>query len=137
MSETMFDDARKQASNQLSTALAHHTGSEHLYVHAFAKSMDYTDGVRCFADLAGAWWLIDHLLFDPRYKRAALEHNIVFLSVAVDERARAMIECVRDTGEYPLVRHHVRYTDCPVGVWRFYLQANGRGGATLMLPSEY
>jgi len=122
---------------ELATALAHHTGSGQQWRHSFAKRMRYTEGVQAFADLAGAWWLIDHLLLDPRYVRAALEHQIVFVSFAVDSQRRGQIEVVRDTGEYPLVRHHVRSTTCPPGVWRFYLQDHGEGGATLMLPSEY
>lgn len=137
MTESMFEDARKQAADEMRAALAHHTDSDQLYAHSFAKQMSYTDGVRAFADLAGAWWLVDHLLLDPRYKRAVATHEIVFITVTVDERSRASIECIRDIGERPLARHLVRYTDCPQGAWRFYLQLNGHGGATLMLPSEY
>ena len=137
MTESIFEDAREQAAAELRDVLACHTGSENLYAHSFAKTMRYTDGVRCFADLAGAWWLIDHLLLDPRYKRAMLANEIVFITVKVDERSRANIECVRDTGERPLAQHHVRYTDCPQGEWKFYLQAHGEGGGTLMLPGEY
>jgi hypothetical protein len=134
---TIFADARKQAAIELRAALAHHTGSHYLYRNVLAPAMTYTDGARCFADTAGAWWLLDHLLIDPRYKREAIEHGLVFITLTVDEQSRGRIVCVRDSGEAPLVTHAVRYTDCPPGDWAFYLQDNGQGGATLMLPREY
>ena len=96
----------------------------------FAKDMVHTDGVQYFADNAGngAYWFLDIIateIFPLTKKEPFLAINLKA------ENGEATIS-VEDGDLGLLFSKHIAYTDCPSGLYEFFLTNN-----VLMLTSEY
>lgn len=150
--------------NELRAALVHYTGSEELYRHALVKSFTYTEGVRHFFQNAGggAYWLSDILATEPAIARAVRDAGM-HLAVLDVKDGHAKLTVARDAeslyyegvgGRRDLMGYsfqgvvlerQIDMTDCPAGLWKFYLIENvigdSKGGQraviTCLLPSEY
>lgn len=103
------------------------TGSETLYNHPLAP-MRYTDGVRYFADRAGAYWFVDIVATQLLQYLCRERFISIHLRVA-DGRARIAAD---DGDGNEFYARSIDCTDCPEGDWGFYL-----ADSVLMLPSEY
>ena len=100
-------------------------GTEQYYAHAFGR-MVFTDGVRYFAEEAGALWFLDIVATEIIRLREAFIH--IRLNVA-ERKAAATAD---DGNDRILWRKRIPFTDCPPGEYRFYLV-----DWVLLLPSEY
>lgn len=107
--------------------LAQFYGSEHLYRHTF-NGVLYTEGVRHFAETAGAYWFLDILATEPAILRQARGFAAVTLAVDDDETAWII---VTDGNENQVYSHWFGFTDCPPGTWKFFFE-----NMTIMLPGE-
>jgi hypothetical protein len=118
----------------LASELAHYTGTEQWYRHALNRSVTYTDGVRHFADAAGAHWFLDILATEipPFAKREG------FLAIKmVVAKSKAKIAADDGNGKV-LWKRAIRFTDCPEGEWMFFMAPGGpQGTIVIMLPSEW
>ena len=104
-------------------------GTETWYHHQFSSVL-YTDGVKFFADAAGAYWLLDILLTETVI--AMRDHGEAFSMVTLKVKAgKARIEADDGDGNIFWSRD-IDFTDAPEGDWDFYLV-----DGVLMLPSEY
>ncbi len=103
-------------------------GTETWHRHALNRHMLLTDGVRYFADQAGAWWLLDIVATEVFRLQAA--HP--FLSITIDVREGEADIRVSDGNDAMLFTRHIHFTDAPDGLWRFFLTDN-----VVLLPSEY
>lgn len=114
---------------ELKAALANYYGSsENLYCRALNRRMAYTEGVRAFAENAGAYWFLDIAATEL----FALQRNEDFLTVILHvEGTKAKITADDGNGN-DLFTKSIDYTDCPEGEWKFFFTGN-----VLMLPSEY
>jgi len=102
------------------------TGTQTYYRH-WLKFM-YTDGVKHFADQAGAYWFLDIVgteIFQLREKE-----DFIVISMKVKE-GQAVITA-DDGNNRVLWDRDIEYTDCPEGLWRFYLV-----NEVMMVPFEY
>lgn len=120
--------------SELRHKLAHYTGSEHYYVHPFTDRVRYTDGVKAFAEYAGAYWLIDILVTQPELYEGMLDHGFIVVDLRVKGYS-AVLKATTETEdgtERTLYQRDIEFTDCPEGVWKFYLT-----GGYVLLPSEY
>ena len=90
--------------------------------------MVHTDGVESFCKQASAYWFLDvcsteiHPLLDREF----------FLSIkliVVNDHAQIV---VTDGDDNPMLLKEIEYTDCPQGIYEFFLTDN-----VLMLTSEY
>ena len=120
----------------LRASLTQFTGTAHHWRSALSPWLLYTDGMKHFADNAGsgAYWLID--LVGIRTRRVARLHSFLAVRLAV-AAGRAVLTVTHGNGVPLVPAHRVTATDCPAGVWEFFVVANGGGDRVLMLPSEY
>ena len=118
----------------LATELAHFTGTEDYYRHGLARNVVFTDGVRFFADKAGAHWLLD-IIATELVKPLKAEGFLHIKAVVADGKAGL----TADDGNGKVVwSRQIDFTDCPDGEWRFFFAPGGPNGTfVIMLPSEY
>lgn len=103
-----------------------------MYRH-WTQHFVYTEGVRQFAEVNGAYWLIDVIAsHQSQIKDDRLRDFQLWLIQVQDNAAR--IQCLADSNESPSIEQLVPYTDLPAGDYKFYVE---RGYAmTMMLPEE-
>lgn len=120
-------------SDELHALLSECSGTSQWYTHPFSR-ITYTDGVRAFCQNAGggAYWFLDIVLTEPVIRKAMLEEGLQIVTLSVDPEQRAHITVKRDTYDPVIFSRAIGSTDCPAGVWRFYLVAD-----VLMVPNEY
>lgn len=106
--------------------LSQFTGTEQWYRHPFSK-VTYTDGVKYFAETAGAYWFIDQVIFLPmEYPKEE------FFSITLNALDGKALIVVDDGNENVLMNKDIYPTDCPNGSYKFFLTND-----VLMLTSEY
>lgn len=106
--------------------LSQFTGTENWYKHPFSK-VTYTDGVKYFADQAGAYWFIDIAVCLPmEFPKEE------FFSVSLESSDGKAKLVVDDGNENILMTKDIEFTDCPDGTYEFYLTND-----VLLLTSEY
>lgn len=111
----------------LKAALANFTGTEMWYRHPLNPNLLYTDGVREFAELAGAYWFLDIVATEI----FEIQELSEFLCIVL--HSDDMPRIVADDGNgNKLYFKALDFTDCPRGDWKFYLV-----NSTLLLPGEY
>ena len=106
------------------------TGTEFWYRHPFKRSITYTDGVKYVADTAGAYWLIDAIVFAQLEKRIAAEEFQLW-KLQVNPNATAQLTCEDGNGKVVKTKR-LTFTDFPLAEITFYFTNN-----VLLLPSEY
>ena len=114
--------------DELKHELAYFTGTENYYRHGLNRNVVYTDGVRHFAERAGAHWLLDILATEPEVLEQAKDFAAITMTVQ-DSKAGIV---VTDGNDRKVFVRQMEFTDCPPGVWQFYFYDN-----TILLPSEY
>ncbi len=92
----------------------------------FAKGLVHTDGVKYFADTAGCYWFLDIIATEA----FPLQEPFMSINLLVKD-GKAKIE-VEDGDLKTLVAKDIEHTDCPDGLYKFFLTNN-----VLMLTSEY
>jgi hypothetical protein len=119
----------------LQNELAQFTGAEHWTRHAINRHVTYTEGVKHFAEKAGAFWFIDVLALEA-YALFRRGEEFVHIKMAVADHA-ALITADNGNGK-ALWTRKINYTDCPDGTWEFYMATGGpENTVVIMLPSEY
>lgn len=112
----------------LSENLTHFTGSEEWYRH-ITRNL-YTEGVKYLADNAGAYWLIDEIMFRQRFRRVKAEEFQVWI-LRVTVHNGAWLKCEDGNGNVVHTKQ-IEFTDFPLAEIKLYFTNN-----TLLLPSEY
>ena len=94
----------------------------------FTPKLHHTDGVQYFAENAGCFWFLDIVATEiyPLLKR---EPFISITLISLDSKAKIV---ATDGDEKEIFTKSIGYTNCPVGIYKFYLTDN-----VLMLTSEY
>jgi hypothetical protein len=97
----------------------------------------YTDGIKYLAQNAECYWLLSMI---GSHRRTILRYSeyesfgLWLLTIAPDNSATLTFSA--DTGEEPLIREQIPYTDflthCDINPIKLYQQ-----GGVLLLPSEY
>lgn len=103
------------------------TGTESWYRHSLSKLV-YTDGVKHFADVAGAYWVID--LIATEVLPLADKERFISITLTVDGVNDKI--AATDGNDSELWVLPIDYTNCPIGVYEFYLI-----DGVLLLRSEY
>ena len=110
--------------------LSQFTGTENYYRtnHLFAKDM--ADGVQYFAENAGngAFWFLD-IVATEIYPLTKKDPFLAINMLVEDGQAKIAVE---DGDLKLLFSKHIAHTDCPSGLYEFFLTDN-----VLMLTSEY
>jgi hypothetical protein len=109
--------------------LSQFTGTEAYHrTFMFNPKLVHTDGVQYFAETAGAYWFLD-IVATEFYPLTKTEP---FLAINMQvEDGKAFI-AVEDGDLKTLKTKKIEHTDCPTGIYCFYLTDN-----VLMLTSEY
>jgi hypothetical protein len=102
-------------------------GTEQYYKHPFTSSV-YTDGVKYFAETAGAYWFLD-IVFSE-YTRLFSVDDFLSITLKVGESGADI--SVTDGNENIITAQSIAFTDCPKGEYKFFY-TNG----VLMLTTEY
>ena len=121
------------STTDLTTELQQFTGTELWHRNPLYKNMLYTDGVKYFAEEAGAYWFLD--IVGTEYHPQTVGERPkwdYFLSIKLVVDGSKGVITVTDGNYTTFAERKVPYTDCPEGTWRFYLTDN-----VLLLPSEY
>jgi len=119
----------KPTPQELREKLAYYTGTEQWYRHPLNRGMLYTEGVECFAEEAGAYWFLD-IVATEVFRLQEAEHFLVIeLQVESSDVCRIVVS---DGNDNDVWMRGIDYTDCPLGLWKFYLTDN-----VIMLPGEY
>jgi hypothetical protein len=109
--------------------LSQFTGTEAYHrTFMFNPKLVHTDGVQYFADTAGCFWFLDIVateIFELTKKEPFLAINML----VEDGQAKIAVE---DGDLGLLFSKHIEHTDCPSGLYEFFLTDN-----VLMLTSEY
>lgn len=122
-------------------------GTETWHRHPFNRRLLHTDGVQYFADKAEAHWFIDLIALGANGRRgpvpSAVPNKDTFAVVLLTSKnGSGSVEVRSDYDEHDktvgekLYKTNIEFTDCPAGVWKFFLQDDGEH-TVLMLPSEY
>lgn len=94
----------------------------------FTPKLVHTDGVQYFADQAGAYWFLD-IVATEVYPLTKKEPFLSIKMVVVNGSAQITVE---DGDCEPLFIKEIAHTDCPQGLYEFFLTDD-----VLMLTSEY
>ena len=94
----------------------------------FTPQLVHTDGVQYFAETAGCFWLLD-IIATEVYPLTKKEPLLSIKLVVVNVTAQIAVE---DGDCEPLFIKEIAHTDCPEGLYEFFLTDN-----VLMLTSEY
>jgi hypothetical protein len=106
-------------------------GSEVFFRHLTGAV--YSEGVRFVAQMCGAFWLIDEVLFgqmDRRVRANPRLREIQFWRLSV-VGSEATLTCREDDGEPPAYTKQIPYTDFPEGDFDLWFE-----NRTLYLPQE-
>ena len=122
----------------LTAALAQFTGTEHYYCYWGGLS-HLTDGVQFLAKEARCFWLLDAIC---SYQSELAKHadrrmqEIQFWRLKVNPDQSAVLTCVADSGEPPVVTQQIEGTDFPLPEIDIWVGIEGDRRIAL-LPSEY
>ena len=94
----------------------------------FNASLVHTDGVQSFAEQAGAFWFLDIVATEIFPFSDKYPFMTIYLT-AKDGQAEIIVQ---DGDISRLYQKPIEFTDCPDGVYEFFLTDN-----VLMLCSEY
>ena len=111
----------------LAEKLSQFTGTEHHYLEPLSL-MKYTDGVKYFAESAGAYWFLD-IVFS---EFSQLQRSIGFLSITLDVHDNQATISSTDGNDFEVKGRSIEYTDCPDGTYKFFFYND-----VLLLQSEY
>ena len=104
-------------------------GTENYYkTFVFSPNLKHTDGVQYFAETAGAFWFLDIVAteiypFSDKYP---------FMTIYLTARDGKAEIIVQDGDISRVMQKQIEFTDCPDGVYSFFLVDD-----VLMLCSEY
>jgi uncharacterized protein DUF6876 len=105
------------------------TGTEHWYKH-WASPITFTDGAKFLAERAGAFWLLDEIVFAQRNKKVKGEEFQVW-RLKLDGKGGCTLTCDDGNGNVALTKA-IPYTDFPLDEAKVYFT-----GGVILLPSEY
>ena len=94
----------------------------------FTPKLVHTDGVQYFAETAGCFWFLD-IVATEVYPLTKKEPFLAINMLVEDGQAKIAVE---DGDLGLLFSKHIAHTDCPSGLYEFFLTDN-----VLMLTSEY
>lgn len=121
-------------------------GTENWYRHGIARNVTFTDGVKFLAEKAGAFWLIDEIVFAQRNKKLRGEEFQVWKlnRKVVDSpeptvkedgswnlKPGAVLTC-EDGNDHVLFTKRIGFTDFPLPEVRLYFEGN-----VILLPTEH
>jgi hypothetical protein len=115
---------------ELKALLRNYYCTENYHYNPMYRKLRYTDGVKAFAEHAGggAYWFLD--IIGTEFLSKADPRFCVISLIVTDDSWK--IEMQADSDMPLLYSREGDFTDCPEGVWKFYLIDN-----VMLLPSEY
>jgi len=128
----------RQTPEELLSALDGFTGTEHYYRYWYGIS-HLTDGVKYLADAARCYWLLDAIgSYQPELAKHADDRLrcMQFWKLAVNADKTAVLTCVADSGEPPVVSQQIDMTDFPLREIQIWVGCEENRRIAL-LPSEY
>ena len=103
-------------------------GTVNWYKHPFNSNMHYTDGVKFFAESAGAYWFLDIVATEL----ADLQETEDFMSVELNVKNYKAKITADDGNGAVLWEKLIDFTNAPDGPWKFFFTNN-----VFYLPSEH
>jgi hypothetical protein len=97
-----------------------------------------SEGALYVAETAGAYWLMDVIgSHQPQALRHPRLQEIQFWTLTVKDH-KGLVICQPDSGEKPVIRQRIPYTDFPLPEIKLWVAPAGDGRHyNLFLPSEY
>ena len=135
---TATDSNPKTSPQELAANLDGFTGTEHYYRYWYGIS-HLTDGVKYLADTAGCYWLLDAIgSYQPELAKHADDRLrcMQFWRLVVNADKTAVLTCVADSGEPPVVTQRIDMTDFPLPEIQIWVGCEENRRIAL-LPGEY
>lgn len=130
---------REQLAEILTSNLQHFTGTEtytRLTYPWLETNLLLTDGAKYLAETAGAFWLMDAIVFHQITPKVSCEPFQVW-KLTVSESGKSVLACT-DGNENTLTNMVIDYTNFPLPEITLYAeQSDYLGGRVVMLTSEY
>ena len=123
---------------ELTADLAQFTGTEEYHRFWFGITL-LTDGVNYLAEQARCHWLLDAIgSYQPELAKHADDRLqcLQFWKLKVNPDKSAVLTCVADSGETPVVTQKIEWTDFPLPEIDIWVGVEGNRKIAL-LPSEY
>jgi hypothetical protein len=108
-------------------------GSETRFRHSLVRRFLYTEGVKFFAEKAGAYWFLDVCATELHQ----LCFHEGFLAIRLEVANSKAVATADDGNRNDLWTKEIDLTDCPEGLWKFYMAPGDETHSVMMLPSEY
>ncbi len=124
---TPLQEICKQDAAGITNGLAQFNGTDQWYKMLFSEAT-YTDGVKYFAEAAGAYWFID--IVSTEIVPLLKVHP--FMNIVLKVKDNKAVILVDDGNGEAVFSKNIDYTDCPEGDWKFFLTND-----VLLLPGEY
>ena len=107
------------------------TGTETWSRHQFMRHITYTEGVQFLAERAGAYWLLDDIIFGQSTVAELKSEPFQVWKLTVREDHTATLACEDGNGRI-VVSKDLTFTDFPLPELTLFFTDN-----VLLLPSEY
>lgn len=110
------------------------TGTETYYRHSLARNYLYTDGVQYLAEKAGAYWLVDAIIFTQMEKPFSHSPKLAEFqcwTLKALEGNRATLTCDDGNNNIVFIKQ-IPFTDFPLKEINLWLE-----NKVLLLPSEH
>lgn len=104
------------------------TGTQAYHRSSIFSNLVHTDGVQSFCEQASAFWFLD-IASTEIQELLDREYFLGIKLIVIDSQAQIQ---VTDGDENEMLVKDIAYTDCPHGVYEFFMTDN-----VLMLTSEY
>jgi len=131
-------DKRPKSAEELTAALAQFTGTVEYHRYWLGIALQ-TDGVKYLADKARCYWLLDAI---GSYQSELAKHKdqrlqeMQFWTLRVNTDKSAVLTCVADYGEPPVITQDIEWTDFPLPEIQIWIGGEDKTKIAL-LPSEY
>lgn len=122
-------------STELRSKLDQFWGSEQFFRAPLIPFL-YTEGVQFFIENAEAYWFLTDLGVLFTSKLTEEQKADTFFCVELLVKNGTAVLTIDDGDKHILLSHSYTYTDCPEGLWRFFLEGP-EGERVLLLPSEH
>jgi hypothetical protein len=114
--------------DEIRAALNQCIGTTQYFFNPLYPGMNYTDGVKMFAEMAECYWFLD--IVGTEIAPMQREHEFLVIKLIVAD-SKATID-VSDGNLNPVYSRQIEWTDAPEGTWEFFLQND-----VLLIPNEY
>jgi hypothetical protein len=105
-------------------------GSDNYYRHGLTGYV-YTDGIKYLAEVGGAYWLIDEVMLENRFRAEVRAEEFQVWKLVRDAEGHSAWLVMEDGNDNAIRRKRIEFTDFPLPEVTLFFE-----NSTLFLPRE-